>query len=144
MDGKEFSQIRKELGLTQDELANVLAVSTRAVQSYEQGWRRVVPAAERNLLLLLMFSRRALHAKQEACWEVKKCPEEVRGNCLAGRLDLKDLCWYITGTLCARECQGSWEEKMKKCRTCEVFKGLLQNGKHDQLSSIESKSNLVR
>lgn len=40
---KSIKQIRKTLGLSQSELATKLGMSTRAVQSWEQGWRTCPP-----------------------------------------------------------------------------------------------------
>ena len=50
MDKKEFSQIRRHLKKTQKELARLLCVSPKAVQSFEQGWRKIPANVERQLL----------------------------------------------------------------------------------------------
>lgn len=128
MDAKEFVQIRKELELTQEDLAKVLAISTRAVQSYEQGWRNIVPAAERNLLLLLMYARQATakRKRKRACWSVENCSDSKKNKCMAHRLNLGFLCWYITGTVCNSECSRSWKKKIQTCRKCPVFEELFQ------------------
>ncbi|MDH4317770.1 MAG: helix-turn-helix domain-containing protein, partial [Desulfobulbaceae bacterium] len=41
MDNEIFSNARAKLGKTQKELAELLGISLKAVQSYEQGWRSV-------------------------------------------------------------------------------------------------------
>jgi len=41
MDKREFSQIRSGLEKTQDQLAQLLGISIKAVQSFEQGWRNI-------------------------------------------------------------------------------------------------------
>ncbi|MEJ5357196.1 MAG: transcriptional regulator [Desulfobacterales bacterium] len=119
MERMEFKTIRKTLEMTQKEIAQVLAVSLKAVHSYEQGWRTVPPAVERQLYLLL--ARKAGARNGPACWEAKGCPPEKRSSCPAGRWDSGDLCWAITGTLCGGEDRGSWREKMSACRVCPVF-----------------------
>jgi DNA-binding XRE family transcriptional regulator len=47
MESNEFSGIRKYLGKTQSELAGLLCVSTKAIQSFEQGWRNTTHAGIR-------------------------------------------------------------------------------------------------
>ena len=54
----DVREVRCELGLSQQELASFLGVSTRTIQSCEQGWRNLGPALERTLVLLLIISRR--------------------------------------------------------------------------------------
>ncbi len=119
MERSEFKNIRKALEMTQKEIAQVLAVSLKAVHSYEQGWRTVPPAVERQLYLLL--GRKAGARNGPDCWETKGCPPETRRLCPAGRWNSGDLCWAITGTLCEGEDRGSWREKMASCRACPVF-----------------------
>jgi DNA-binding XRE family transcriptional regulator len=41
MNYEEFSRIRHYLDKTQSELAGLLCVSTKAIQSFEQGWRPI-------------------------------------------------------------------------------------------------------
>lgn len=53
MSAEELRQIRHRLGHSQAGLAGELGVSIRAVQSWEQGWRRVPP----NIALLLRILR---------------------------------------------------------------------------------------
>ncbi|MFC1935046.1 helix-turn-helix domain-containing protein [Chloroflexota bacterium] len=57
MDNSEFSQIRRSLGKTQGELARLLCVSPKAIQSFEQGWRNIPASAERQLLFLISLKR---------------------------------------------------------------------------------------
>ena len=67
MDRKEFSQIRHVLGRTQDQLARLLCVSPKAIQSFEQGWRHVPPYIERQMLLLLSM-KRSKGRSVRLCW----------------------------------------------------------------------------
>ena len=41
--------MRHYLKKSQNELARLLGISTRAVQSYEEGWRNIPSSAERQL-----------------------------------------------------------------------------------------------
>ena len=120
MDNREFSKIRHSLGKTQEELARLLCVSTKAVQSFEQGWRNIPASAERQLLFLLSL-KRSLDKSTEPCWEIRNCPEEWRENCTAWEFNAGYFCWLINGTFCRGLYQGNWERKIELCRQCEVF-----------------------
>jgi hypothetical protein len=126
MDKKEFFAIRSYLGKTQKEMAQLLGVSLKAVQSFEQGWRNIPPHAERQILFLLA-KRRYLRKKNTPCWVVQKCPMETRKRCPAWEFRLGELCWFINGTICQEEAQESWPEKMRMCRHCKVFKPILDS-----------------
>lgn len=121
MDNAEFAQTRRYLEKTQAQLATLLGVSPKAVQSFEQGWRRIPLHVERQLLLLLFLKRRPLDSG-EPCWDRKSCDPEVRERCIAWEVQAGDLCWFINGTRCGGRVQKSWTEKMQLCRQCEVFR----------------------
>ncbi len=53
MDKKVLSQIRLHLGKTQRQMARLMAVSAKAIQSYEQGWRNIPVHIERQMLFLM-------------------------------------------------------------------------------------------
>jgi len=57
MKKDEFVHIRKELGKTQKQMAELLGTSLKAVHSYEQGWRRIPIHAERQMLFLFAQKR---------------------------------------------------------------------------------------
>jgi hypothetical protein len=123
MDNKEFSYFRKKLNKTQKQMAQLLGVSLKAVHSYEQGWRSIPAYVERQFFFLL--SRMKDSSKGgKACWVIKKCPPEHKNQCPAFEFRAGKLCWFITGTFCEGEIQQNWEEKMKICRSCEIFKPL--------------------
>jgi DNA-binding XRE family transcriptional regulator len=121
MENKEFSFLRQILGKTQIELSELLGTSIKAIQSYEQGWREIPAHAERQLLFLVSRKLRAQN-KGKKCWRIKKCPQEQKINCPAYEFDAGDLCWFINGTTCMGRPQKNWNEKIKICRTCEVFR----------------------
>jgi DNA-binding XRE family transcriptional regulator len=121
MDGKEFATLRNKLGLTQKELAQLLATSLKAIHSYEQGWRSIPGNVERQLYFLLSMHQKAdKHIKP--CWSIKKCPPERKIHCPAWKLKAGHLCWFINGTICEGVPHKNWEEKIQICRTCEMFK----------------------
>lgn len=119
MDRIEFKQLRKRLDKTQKQMAQLLGVSLKAVHSYEQGWRVVPPAVERHVFFLV--SRLKPANGDKACWQKIDCPPEQRTGCPACEFKSGDLCWFINGSICRGRDQKSWEQKMKICRTCEVF-----------------------
>ena len=124
MDSKEFTSIRKELGKTQKQMAQLLGSSIKAIQGYEQGWRTVPTHIERQLFFL--FSRKKGEKKQSACWVVKKCPTKRKKQCPAWEFSSGKLCWFINGTICEGTIQKDWKEKMKICRECDVLTPLMK------------------
>jgi DNA-binding XRE family transcriptional regulator len=125
MDNIEFSQFRKILNKTQKELSQLLGTSLKAIHSYEQGWRKIPPHIERQIFFLAK-NIRDNRRSDKSCWTIKKCPPDKRKSCPAWEFQSGNLCWFICGTVCANEIHGSWEEKMKVCRTCEVLKPILK------------------
>jgi DNA-binding XRE family transcriptional regulator len=124
MDKKEFKKYRKRLQKTQKQMAELLGASLKAIHSYEQGWRSVPVHVERQLYFLLFRSEQKAKGKQP-CWKVKKCNPEQRRRCPAWEFNSGDLCWLINGTVCEGAVQESWQEKIKICKSCQVFKPIL-------------------
>ena len=124
MDRKTFAKARAKLERTQKELAILLGVSLKAVQSYEQGWRTVPLHVERQLYFLLANRRGAHQKKRKNCWKEKKC--HLKKTCPAWEFQAGHLCWFISGTQC--ECtvgKENWKEKMKICRRCSILSSLI-------------------
>ncbi len=124
MDSKEFSNMRHFLGKTQGELARLLCVSPKAIQSFEQGWRNITASVERQILFLLAL-KRSSDEIIKPCWEIRNCPTEWRRNCTAWEFKAGYFCWFINGTFCQGECQENWGKKISLCRECEVFRSML-------------------
>jgi DNA-binding XRE family transcriptional regulator len=124
MNKREFSQIRDRLGKTQKQMAQLLGVSVKTVQSLEQGWRKIPVHSERQALLLLALKRTSL-LKDRPCWLIKDCPAETRQNCPAWEFSAGHLCWLINGTVCQGKVQKNWQKKMEICKKCEVFQSAL-------------------
>ena len=119
---------RKAMGLTQEGMANLLGVSKKAVQSYEQGWRNIPPNVER-LCLMYMVGLHTRQRRDEApCWELLNCPAENRDRCIVWRLGRGDSCWMFTGTFCSGEAENKWARKLEICRKCEVLHRIFMHG----------------
>jgi len=119
MKTKELLEIRRQLGKTQAQMAQLLCVSLKAIKSFEQGWRDIPTHIERQALFLL--ASKLQNKKQRTCWEVKACPLENRRRCPSWEFQVGHLCWFMNGTFCQGEKKQSWKEKMKLCRECQVF-----------------------
>ena len=124
MEKKELSEIRRQLGKTQAQMAQLLGISHKAIQRFEQGWRNIPVHIERQTLFLLA-SMNAESRKNRSCWTIRKCSLENRRSCPAWEFQIGNLCWFINGTICHGEVQESWQEKIKMCRQCEVFRAVL-------------------
>jgi len=119
MDKTEFANIRKKLNKTQKELSNLLGISLKTVQAYEQGWRAIPAHAERQILFFAALKNRK---GRKNCWEIKNCPPAQKANCPAWQFRVGKLCWFINGTICRGKIHKNWKEKIKFCRQCDVFK----------------------
>jgi len=124
MNDGDFSQIRRYLGKTQNQLARLLCISPKAIQSFEQGWRNITPNTERQLLFLLSL-KRSMDKGSKPCWEIRDCPAEWRENCAAWEFKAGHFCWFINGTFCQGQVQESWKKKIQLCRRCKVFRSML-------------------
>ena len=119
MSGEEFAACRRRLERTQQEFAQWLGVSAKAVQAYEQGWRAIPAHAERQVYVLLAGQRKG---RLVPCWRVLECPRERRAKCPAWLVSRGENCWSVTGTLCEGRAAGSWARKVDRCRRCRVFR----------------------
>jgi DNA-binding transcriptional regulator YiaG len=125
MNRETFSKIRHYLGKTQNQLAQLLCTSPKAVQSFEQGWRNIPVHAERQLLFLLAMKDSKGKKKTKPCWEITKCSSANRQSCPVQEFHAGHFCWLINGTLCAGKAQKSWQQKMNLCSECQVFQSML-------------------
>ncbi|MBC8176934.1 MAG: helix-turn-helix domain-containing protein [Deltaproteobacteria bacterium] len=125
MDIIEFKSLRNSLHKTQKELAQLLGVSLKAVHSYEQGWRSIPTYTERQILFLVALKKKREGELKKPCWTLKKCPAEIKSRCPAKEFDAGKFCWFINGTICEGIVHKNWQEKMKVCRSCDVFLPLL-------------------
>ena len=127
MDKKELSETRRCLEKTQLQMAQLLGVSVKAIQSFEQGWRKIPIHIERQSFFLLALKESRLH-KARPCWLIKNCPLETRQNCPAWEFRAGQMCWLINGTTCQGKLQKSWPRKMAMCKKCKVLQSALSSG----------------
>lgn len=123
MDKETFAIARAKLNKTQKELAALLGVSLKAVQSYEQGWRSVPVHAERQLYFLLVNQRKDSKEKRKYCWREKKC--KLKKTCPAWEFQAGHLCWFLSGTQCSCTSGKNWKDKMDICRNCDILSSLI-------------------
>ena len=124
MDHQEFSSFRQKLQKTQKEMAELLGTSLKAVQSFEQGWRKVPVHIERQMLFLLNMKKGKVNDARP-CWDIQNCSVQARQGCPAWEFNAGNLCWFINGTICQGRVQTNWGKKMKICRQCKVFQTML-------------------
>ena len=125
MDKTNFSDIRRKLGLTQQRLAQMMGISIKAVQSFEQGWRLIPAYVERQMLYLQALHSGSRDGNKMPCWEYFDCPPEARRECPAYQLQGSAMCWFVNGLICRGKACSSWREKMENCENCEFFKSLV-------------------
>lgn len=140
MTGKELSEIRRHMGKTQSAMADLLGVSHKAIQSFEQGWRRIPAHVERQALWLLAHQRME-NTKAKTCWTVRKCSLLTRRHCPAWEFQTGRFCWFVNGTVCHGKRQGSWEEKMAMCRRCDAFRAVMPDFCRDPAASDQPLPN---
>ena len=121
MHNQEFQTLRQKLQKTQKQLSELLGISLKAVQSFEQGWRKVPVHIERQILFLLTLQKKRANDARP-CWDVRNCSMETRRDCPAWEFETGSLCWFINGTMCQGKPQTNWSSKMKVCWKCEVFR----------------------
>ena len=126
MDKKEFCWFRQKLQKTQKEMAQLLGISLKAVESYEQGWRNIPAQVERQIFFLLAVKMDS-GRNNAPCWEIRGCNPELRRICPAWEFKMGHLCWFINGTICQGKPQASGRQKIDLCRKCSVFTSLMKD-----------------
>jgi len=117
--------MRARLKRTQKEIAELLGISLKAVESYEQGWRRIPANIERILYFLLFKMNQNLFNRGDRCWLDKKCPSAIRANCPTWITREGLYCWFLTGKMCRAEKKGR-PVKGLSCRGCTFFNKTLK------------------
>lgn len=133
MNKEEFLKIRQYLGKSQNEMARLLACSIKAIQSFEQGRRKIPMHIERQTLMLLHL-KKPPEKRWQPCWSIIECCMENRTACPAWEFQAGYICWFINGTICHGKRQDNWQKKMEMCRECEVFQNLMPNGTSEKTS----------
>jgi DNA-binding XRE family transcriptional regulator len=125
MNGKEFQYFRRVLKKSQKGMAQLLGIALKTVGSYEQGIRNVPAHIDRQIFFLVYMMRRG-KTNPKPCWHIMNCPIERVRQCPAWKFRAGDFCWLINETICNGAIHENWHEKMKGCRSCEVFTITLQ------------------
>ena len=123
MDKNEFKSYRSTLNKTQKQMAQLLGTSLKAIHSYEQGWRTIPPAVERQMYFLVSRINSG-GKRRKPCWKIKNCSPEQKKQCPAFEFKSGNLCWFINGTICDGNVHKNWNDKMKVCRSCVVFNNI--------------------
>lgn len=118
-------ELREQLGVAQQQLASMLGVSPRTVQSCEQGWRKPSPALERAVLLLRISHQQGRKLAELACWHAAACTSRQRAGCLAYHSGQGHLCWLLSGNSCQGHSVRSWADKKALCGSCDFFQQLV-------------------
>ncbi len=127
MTNNQLQNCRKTLDKTQKQLAELVGASLKAIQSYEQGWRRIPGHIERQVLFLV-YRKKEAGKRRAHCWEQKNCPSERKNKCPAWEFRAGHMCWFVSGTICEGKVLKDWEEKMKICRNCNVLTSMINTG----------------
>jgi DNA-binding XRE family transcriptional regulator len=120
MSPVEFAALRARLKKTQKEMADLLGVSLKAVESYEQGWRNIPSNIERILYFLLFKMNQNLFKRSDRCWLEKNCPTAIKTNCPAWIAREGLYCWFLTGKICRAE-KKSRPARGMSCSGCTFF-----------------------
>ena len=121
----DIRAVREELGYSQFELASLVGISKRAIQSYEQGWRKPSEMVERQVLLMLIAHRRGSGLGNKRCWEVNNCSPNLRHKCVSYNTRQGHLCWFFTGTMCKGKPFANWSKKIAICLNCGFMEELM-------------------
>ena len=126
MDGlaERFRRVRDEIKVTQNEMAAILGLSEKAIQSYEQGWRHPPDSVQRLLNVVYITHRIGKRGETVTCWAEKHCLPSVRKRCAAYQTRQGHLCWLLTGTHCGGQEMANYEEKGEACHRCKVYRHL--------------------
>ena len=117
--------VRGKLGMSQSQLADVLGVSSRAVQSYEQGWRTPPRPVTSHLMTVLALYRD--HPMQSPpCWNLTGCTAEKRRRCAACSVGRGRFCWLLSGRACGNRRTSGQAAGPQQCVGCIVMKNLLE------------------
>jgi hypothetical protein len=117
-DHIDLKAVRTELGLSQTDLADLIGVSQRTVQSCEQGWRKPSPAAKRH----------GPDFSAYICWDTMECSDDERATCLVYQSRQGHLCWLLSGNICQGKRLRTWKEKKSMCMRCDFFQKLRPEG----------------
>ena len=124
MNKGEFSKIRRQINKTQKELALLLGISKKTVESYEQGFRNIPVNTERILYYIFFKLNIDKFDQKKVCWDEKDCPASIRNECIAWITKEGFFCWFLTGNSCRREMTNP-SSSNQNCFQCSFFRNKL-------------------
>jgi transcriptional regulator with XRE-family HTH domain len=113
----DFIKIRKKINKTQKEMAMLLGVSKKTIESYEQGLRNIPKNIERILYFILFKLNKSKLGPLKDCWDSHNCSDLKKEKCVAWNSQEGIYCWFITSKICVDRCClncQSFTEKLKK------------------------------
>jgi len=80
-------------------MSEILGVSLKAIQSFEQGWRRIPAHVERQTLFVLAMK---MGSREQGFprWKIRRCSARCGRSVQPGNLRLVISGWFINGTIC--------------------------------------------
>ncbi len=126
MEKEEFVKIRKKLNRTQKEMSDLLNVSKKTIESYEQGLRNIPDNMSRITYYLLFKLNMDKLNKSELCWNKNKCPKSIRERCIAWTAKEGFFCWFLNLKTCLLKQQQKAKAssvESETCFECEFFRG---------------------
>ncbi len=126
VDITRLRSVREALGKSQQDLAGLLGVSVRAVQSYEQGWRHTPLDVQKLALLLLYLQRQNGTPPRPPCWVTRGCDPTARAACSAREFGGGQLCWlFSSATQRCKVTSDGLDHSLSTCVSCPVMGGWL-------------------
>lgn len=120
-----LKDIRQKMGRTQNELATALGCSSKAIQSYEQGWRPIPVRTMIQLLVLLALHRKE-PGKHPPCWEIMHCKIDIRKKCPAFTVSRGQFCWFVAAKTCRPRTKDT-QTAIWQCMDCKVVRTMLKS-----------------
>lgn len=120
MQKEEFLEIRKKLDKTQKQIALLLGISLKSVESYEQGVRNIPDNVAKILYFILFKLNMEKLQGRKPCWNKMKCSLDDRTDCATWLTKEGLFCWFLTGKACVRF-QSSLPGMPVNCFYCRFF-----------------------
>jgi transcriptional regulator with XRE-family HTH domain len=126
VDITSLRSIREALAKSQREMADLLGISVRAVQSYEQGWRALPSSVQKLAVLLLLLRQREEKPALPSCWEITECDPEKTASCYSRSCGKGQLCWLVTNDKQRCRWMADHEDALQACSRCPVMRTWLE------------------
>jgi DNA-binding XRE family transcriptional regulator len=121
VDITSLRSVREALRKSQHDLADLLGVSLRAVQSYEQGWRRTPLDVQKLAILMLYLQRRNGDPLPPPCWAIRGCDTASRAACSAREFGGGHFCWLFSSATQRCRTRAGQDGSLSACAECPVM-----------------------